>query len=154
TEGIALTSAQSPASSPAAIPQLPPTMPGAVGWAVPTGAGVAAAVAGPPSDIAPIAAVGDDTEIVFIVRSKRDPVQRSEVYVVDQAAPDLVARITHAARASGEQRAALARVPVGREANHGVPGLPFGHPQPPLRTAAANQLPGSPPVVRGQTAEY
>ena len=35
--------------------------------------------------------------------------QRSEVYVVDQAPPDLIAPITHAARASGEQRAALAR---------------------------------------------
>ena len=73
---------------------------------------------------------------MFIVRSRRDPSQRSEVYVVDQAAPDLVARITYAARASGEQRAALARAA-----------------QPSVRTAAANQLPGS-PVVRGQTAEY
>jgi len=60
------------------------------------------------AEIAPVVAAGDDNEIVFIVRSKRDPSQRSEVYVVDQAAPDLVARITHAARASGEQRAALA----------------------------------------------
>jgi S1-C subfamily serine protease len=58
-------------------------------------------------DLRPIAA-GDDTEIVFIVRSKRDPSQRSEVFVVDQAAPDLLARITHAARASGQQRAATA----------------------------------------------
>jgi thiol-disulfide isomerase/thioredoxin len=88
------------------------------------------------ADIAPVAA-GDDTEIVFIVRSKRDPAQRSEVYVVDGAAPDLIARITHAARASGEQRAALAR---------------SNQPQP-VRTAA-NQLPGALPVVRGQTAEY
>jgi hypothetical protein len=87
--------------------------------------------------LVPIAAAGDDTEIVFIVRSKRDPSQRSEVYVVDQAAPDLIARISHAARASGEQRAALARAA-----------------QPSVRTAAANQLPGAAPVVRGQSAEY
>jgi thiol-disulfide isomerase/thioredoxin len=59
-------------------------------------------------DEVPVAAAGDDTEIVFIVRSKRDPAQRSEVYVVDQAPPDLIARITHAARTSGQQRAALA----------------------------------------------
>jgi thiol-disulfide isomerase/thioredoxin len=113
-------------------PQLPAAMPGVgvVGTAQPTAAAV------PSYDIAPVAAAGEDTEIVFIVRSKRDPSQRSEVYVVDQAAPDLVARITHAARATGEQRAALARAA-----------------QPGIRTAAANSLPGS-PVVRGQTAEY
>jgi hypothetical protein len=99
-------------------------------------AGSAVASTSRSADLVPIAAAGDDAEIVFIVRSKRDPSQRSEVYVVDQAAPDLVARITHAARASGEQRAALARAG-----------------QATVRTAA-NQLPGSPPVVRGQTAEY
>ena len=80
---------------------------------------------------------GDDTEIVFIVRSKSDPAQRSEVYVVDQAAPDLIARITHAARASGEQRAALARTN-----------------QAGARTAAAGPRSGMPPVVRGQSTEY
>src|SRR5437764_888509 len=58
-------------------------------------AAVPATFAAPPAaspalpDLAPVAAVGDDTEIVFIIRSKRDPSQRSEVYVVDQAAPDL-----------------------------------------------------------------
>jgi S1-C subfamily serine protease len=137
---VALTSAQVPAAAVAAAPPLPPTMPG-VGPTVPSdplaSERASRAGAGAPSDMAPIAAAGDDTEIVFIVRSKRDPSQRSEVYVVDQAAPDLVARISHAARASGEQRAALARA--------AMPGV---------RTAAANQLPGSPPVVRGQTAEY
>jgi thiol-disulfide isomerase/thioredoxin len=141
-QGIALTSAQSPAAPLAAAPQLPPTMPSSVGRAVPADAVVASnnappVVAGPPSQLIPVAAAGDDTEIVFIVRSKRDPSQRSEVYVVDQAAPDLVARISHAARASGEQRAALARAA-----------------QVPVRTASANQLPGSTPVVRGQSAEY
>jgi thiol-disulfide isomerase/thioredoxin len=127
-----------------AAPQLPPTMPGLApaGAAQPFGsAGASPSPAGAsPSrlaDLAPVAAVGEDTEIVFIVRSKRDPSQRSDVYVVDQAAPDLVARITHAARASGEQRAALARAAQSN-----------------VRTAAANQVPGSPPVVRGQSAEY
>jgi hypothetical protein len=62
-----------------------------------------------PASVAPIAS-GDDMEIVFIVRSKRDPSQRSEVFVVDQAPPDLVARITREAQASGERRAALARL--------------------------------------------
>jgi thiol-disulfide isomerase/thioredoxin len=142
TDGIALTSAQSPAAPVAASPQLPPTMPGSVGRALPADPVVASnntpsRAAGLPSDLIPVAAAGDDTEIVFIVRSKRDPSQRSEVYVVDQAAPDLVARISHAARASGEQRAALARAA-----------------QPSVRTASANQLPGSAPVVRGQSAEY
>jgi hypothetical protein len=89
-------------------------------------------------DLAPVATAGDDTEIVFIVRSKRDPSQRSEMYLIDGAPPDLIARITHAAQASGQQRAALAR----------------GAAQPPIRTASANQLPGAPPVVRGQSAEY
>ena len=89
------------------------------------------------NELAPIAAVGDDTEIVFIVRSKRDPSQQSEVYVVDQAAPDLVARISHAARTSGEQRAALA----ARAA------------QPAARTAAAVPRTGN-PVIRGQSSDY
>jgi hypothetical protein len=85
----------------------------------------------------PVVAAGDDTEIVFIVRSKRDPSQQSEVYVVDQAAPDLVARISHAARTSGEQRAALAT----RAA------------QPAVRTAAAAARSGT-PVIRGQSSDY
>ena len=88
-------------------------------------------------DLQPVAAAGDDTEIVFIIRSKRNPSQNSEVYVVDQAPPDLIARITHAASASGQQRAALAR--AGQQAS---------------RTAAANALPGAPTVVRGQSNEY
>jgi S1-C subfamily serine protease len=88
-------------------------------------------------ETAPVVAAGDETEIVFIVRSKRDPLQQSEVYVVDQAAPDLVARISHAARTSGEQRAALA----ARAA------------QPAARTAAAVPRTGT-PVIRGQSSDY
>jgi thiol-disulfide isomerase/thioredoxin len=123
---VALVAAQTPAPATSPIPPLPPQMP----------AGPFSGPSRGPAALEPIA-VGDDTEIVFIVRSKRNPAERSEVYVVDQAAPDLVARITHAARASGEQRAALAR------AN-----------QPPVRTASAGQLPGAPSVVRGQSGEY
>ena len=135
---IALASTQSAAPPAAPIPPLPPTMPaGPLSGAIRREGEAPAEPRLPAADLAPVAAAGDDNEIVFIVRSKRDPSQRSEVYVVDQAPPDLIARITHAARASGEQRAALAR------AN-----------QPPIRTASANQLPGRPPVVRGQSAEY
>jgi S1-C subfamily serine protease len=86
-------------------------------------------------DEAPIAAASDDTEIVFIVRSKRNPAERSEVFVVDQAPPDLVARISHAARASGQQRAAMAQAAQSN-----------------LRTAAAAP-PGEPRLVRGQSTD-
>ncbi len=88
-------------------------------------------------DAPPVIAAGDDTEIVFIVRSKRDPSQRSEVYVVDQAAPDLLARITRAAQATGEQRAALARSAAQQS----------------VRTAAAPPRTNG-PVVRGQSSDY
>ena len=111
---LALASAPSPPSA-TPTPQLPPTM--------------------PQPELAPILAAGDDTEIVFIVRSKRNPAQHSEVFVVDQAPPDLVARITHAAQASSERRAALAR--AGQPAR-----------------VASNPLPGKPPIVRGQSGEY
>lgn len=63
----------------------------------------------PTNNLAPLSA-SDDTEIVFIVRSKKDPGQRSEVFVVDQVPPDLLARITREAQASGERRAAVARL--------------------------------------------
>jgi len=123
--GVALASAQAPLAQPASpAPQLSPQMP-------------AAASLPPANSLAPIAAAGDDTEIVFIVRSKSNQAQRSEVYVVDQAPPDLVARITHAARATGEQRAALAR------ANAAVASRPATSPQ----MSAA-------PIVRGQSGAY
>jgi S1-C subfamily serine protease len=120
-----------------ATPSLPPAN------AIPTSATIPNTATAPAdrfaqaAAIAPIAA-GDDTEIVFIVRSKRDPSQRSEVYVVDQAAPDLLARITRAAQATGEQRAALARNSAAQ-----FPG----------RTAAASAR-SSGPVVRGQSSDY
>jgi S1-C subfamily serine protease len=139
--GVALASAQLPPAATGTAPQLSPQMP-----AGPFGDGAASQFGAPsqfgsvgasPSPLAPVAAAGDDTEIVFIVRSKRDPAQRSEVYVVDQAPPDLLARISHAARTSGEQRAALARVA-----------------QPMAAAALASPLPGTPRVVRGQSTDY
>jgi thiol-disulfide isomerase/thioredoxin len=88
-------------------------------------------------DEAPVMAAGDDTEIVFIVRSKRDPAQRSEVYVVDQAPPDLIARISHAARTTGQQRAAVAQA----AAQAGV------------RSVAAAPPAAEPRLVRGQSTD-
>ncbi len=131
TSAIAQASFEAPAADRGPPPQMPASMPAA--GLVPTSASPGGAV-----DSAPIVAANDDSEIVFIVRSKRDPSQRSEVFVVDQAPPDLLARIVQAARASGEQRAALAQA----RAAGGVPRQP----QP-------FQPPFSPPVVRGQMAD-
>jgi hypothetical protein len=50
--------------------------------------------------------LGDDAELVVIVRSKRNPVQRSEIYVVDQASPELLTGIIHAARRRTQEQAA------------------------------------------------
>jgi S1-C subfamily serine protease len=128
----------------AALPQLAAQMPAGPLGAMPTATRTPAPASPTPAapiaaglaadDNAPVAA-GDDTEIVFIVRSKRDPAQRSEVYVVDQVAPDLIARITHAARSTGQQRAALARAG-----------------QPAARTASAPPA-FAPGVVRGQSSD-
>jgi S1-C subfamily serine protease len=141
---VASTTSTTPSSL--AVPPLPPQMPAASLSAASAPAGTSPAMqpaaaslpaaARLPSELAPIVAAGEDTEIVFIVRSKRDPAQRSEVFVVDQAPPDLVARITHAARTSGEQRAALARAAAAN------------------RTGAPAAVPATSAVVRGQMADY
>jgi thiol-disulfide isomerase/thioredoxin len=47
-----------------------------------------------------------DVEVVVIVRSKNRPESSSEIYQVDNASPDLIARITTAARASAQARTA------------------------------------------------
>jgi hypothetical protein len=147
TRNATAPSAVVPASATLAIapspapPQLPPQMPMV---SLPNTLPTAYEQAAPPTrpatlaaERSPIAVVVDDTEIIFVVRSKRDPAQRSEVFVVDQAPPDLIARITHAAQASGQQRAALARGAA-----------------PAARTASANAYPGQPAVVRGQSSDY
>jgi thiol-disulfide isomerase/thioredoxin len=113
---VAPVAAQVPLNEVAAVPQVAPREPARL----------------PGSDgVGPAAVADDDAEIVFIVRSKRNPQNRSEVFVVDQAPPDLISRITHAARTTGEQRAALAQ----------------------RAAASVASRPGMPPVVRGQTAE-
>jgi len=117
-------------------PQLPTAMPLAGGNPPPAIAPTSVPSAGA-SDIGPLNA-SDDSEIVFIVRSKRDPNQRSEVFVVDQAPPDLLARITLAARETGQKRAALAQARAASTA----PRQPLPY-----------QPPGAPPVVRGQTSD-
>jgi hypothetical protein len=76
-------------------------------------------------------AAGDDIEVVVIVRSKQRPESSSEIYLVDNASPDLVSSITTAARASAQARA------VARQN------------QPADRLARQNQA-NEQPVVRGQ----
>lgn len=86
-----------------------------------------------------IAAGDDDTEIVFIVRSKSNPQQRSEVFVVDGATPELVSRISEAARTTGQRRATQAT----SRATGTVP----------LQTAHRDRSREA-PVVRGQSGDY
>ena len=74
---------------------------------------------------------GDDTEVVCIVRSKRNPEDQSEIYVVDHVSPDLLSRITTAARQSAQTRTSARSV------------------QPANRLARQNRAPEE-PVVRGQ----
>ena len=134
--------AASPVAAEAPLPALAPSMPQreagvAVTPAVyqPEAAPASALPAGYESPVA----TEDDTEIVFIVRSKSNPRQQSEVFVVDGATPDLVSRISEAARTTGQRRAAQAtsRAPVSV----------------PLQTAHRDQ-PHAAPVVRGQSADY
>jgi hypothetical protein len=133
----------SAASAEAAIPALPQAMPGRADFAAaPANAlpplnpvGVAAPIA---AATAPVAQSDDDTEIVFIVRSKKNPDQRSEVYVVDQAAPELLSQISEAARSTGQRRAAAT---AAARSGATIPGL------------AQRTLPTEQPVVRGQS-EY
>ena len=82
-------------------------------------------------------ALDEDSELVVIVRSKRNPNQRSEIYVVDQATPDLLTNIVHAARSGATPQTAIAN----RQA------LPV---QP---RAMQRERFGGQPVVRGQSAE-
>jgi len=131
---VAPAAAEIPVSEATPLPQLPPQMPTtqlAGANPAPAPQTLTTRQAQPVQDMIPLAS-GDDSEIVFIVRSKRDPDQRSEVYVVDQAPPDLIARITHAARATGERQATLAR---SRAAT----------------AVASRPAVGNSPVVRGQS---
>jgi thiol-disulfide isomerase/thioredoxin len=84
--------------------------------------------------------IGSDTELVVIIRSKANPNQRSEIYVVDQASPELLTGIVHAARQGAEQRAAAI---ASSQTSVGLASQRFAHGQPPT----------TPPVVRGQSVE-
>lgn len=126
----AVAAAPAPAALPAEAPAMPLAMPGRTPLvAAPLAAAAAAPVVNP----------ADDTEIVFIVRSKRNPDQRSEVYVVDQASAELVTQISEAARSTGQRRAAA--VATARPPAAAMPGL------------AQRNMPAEQPVVRGQS-EY
>lgn len=135
---VAQASFEAPLAGGGLAPQMPPNMPQFAGNSPAGNSPVANSPRAAATDIGPIVNASDDSEIVIIVRSKRDPQQRSDVYVVDQAPPDLLARIAQAARASGEQRASLAQARAA--------SLPQRQPLP-------YQPPGS-PIVRGQTAEH
>lgn len=98
------------------LPELPPQMPRPGAFAE---AGMMAAG----SD--------DDTEVVCIVRSKRNPENQSEIYLVDHVSPELLSRITTAARESSQARAS------GRNVQ-------------PANSVARQNRPSEEPVIRGQ----
>ena len=115
--GVALAAAQTPAQSmPSAdVPQLASAMPA-------------------------LPALGSDTELVVIIRSKRNPQERSEIYVVDQASPELLTGIVHAARQGAQQRAAAI---ANSQTSAAIA---------PPRFAQGQPFPGQ-SVVRGQSGE-
>jgi Trypsin-like peptidase domain len=128
-------------SQPASLPELPSEMPSrATGGGLPvTPVGYSGPSGGRADSLAsaaPIPATADaDTELVVIVRSKRNRDQRSEIYLVDQASPDLLSGIVTAARQGAAQRAASV---ASRQ-------------QAPA--TAPRQLYQAPPVVRAQSSE-
>ena len=90
-------------ATPRSLPELPAAMPspGLSGGLPVTPVGFS----GQPNTQPP-AATGADTELVVIVRSKLNPQERSEIYLVDQASPDLLSGIVTAARQGAAERAA------------------------------------------------
>ncbi len=116
------------------LPDLPAAMPSPFGGrslpVTPVG------YSGQPSTQPPAAADGD-TELVVIVRSKLNPQERSEIYLVDQASPDLLSGIVTAARQGAAERAAslAARQPT------------------PASASPPPQMYRAPPVIRAQSGE-
>jgi S1-C subfamily serine protease len=105
------TSESPPSSQPRSLPELPSAMPnrGAAGGLPVKPAGYSGQVNEPitaPRSPSFAPASADDTELVVIVRSKRNPEQRSEIYLVDQASPDLLTGIVSAARQGAAERTA------------------------------------------------
>jgi thiol-disulfide isomerase/thioredoxin len=140
---------EQPASALAAapLPSLPAAMPSREASVAVTPAVYQPATA--PDAVAPAGfespvAGGDDTEIVFIIRSKSNPQQRSEVFVVDGATPDLVGRISEAARATGQRRAAQAAARVAP-----ISAGPAGTVQTAHRDRSREST-----IVRGQSSDY
>lgn len=118
-----------------AIPDLPPVMPGG---STPSGAPIRpVGYSSEPVGYSSESALGSDAELVVIIRSKQNPQVRSEIYVVDQASPQLMAEIVSAARAG-------ARPPVTPASSQQA--------VPPQRFAQGPPL-GGQPIVRGQSAE-
>jgi thiol-disulfide isomerase/thioredoxin len=142
-EATLAAASEQPAAVEAPVPALPAAMPQREATLAVTPAvyqpEAAPGAAAPVTNENPIAAGDDDTEIVFIVRSKSNPQQRSEVFVVDGATPELVGRISEAARTTGQRRATQAASRAAGAA--------------PLQTAHRDRLRGA-PVVRGQSGEH
>ncbi|MDX1944433.1 MAG: trypsin-like peptidase domain-containing protein [Pirellulaceae bacterium] len=127
------------ATAPRTLDVPPPSLPAAMPSPAVPSTGVPTTPASfeqPRSQPAPSAGtpeIGDDTELVVIIRSKQNPQQRSEIYVVDQATPELLTGIVQAARQGATGRtAALA-----------------GRPAPAATRPPENRQ----PVIRGQFAE-
>jgi thiol-disulfide isomerase/thioredoxin len=91
----------------ASLPDLPAEMPN-------RGLNVTPASFSSPPTAATASTLDDDSELVVIIRSKSNPSQRSEIYVVDQASPELLTGIIHAARrgSSDQESAVAARQPA------------------------------------------
>jgi thiol-disulfide isomerase/thioredoxin len=132
------------------IPELPRSMPGgnsSLGgaprlMATPSGVPVRNVSNGTVSNGTGGGPLGADAELVVIIRSKQNPQERSEIYVVDQASPQLMAEIVAAAREGARQRSAPASAQQGME-------------DPRFAQLPQGQLPqyGGQPIVRGQSAE-
>ena len=137
-----LAAAAPPASGGAvSIPELPPAMPGGFASAENPNIPVTPASYTPPATTPPGASpapIADgDTELVVIVRSRRSPGERSEIYLVDQASGDLLSGIVTAARQGAAARAAslAARQPAA------------------AASGASPQLYRAPPVIRAQSGD-
>jgi hypothetical protein len=130
--GVALASAEEPIGA-TAVPDTVPQLAGQMPVGQP-------ARFDPPSHAAPISG---DTELVVIIRSKTNPQQRSEIYVVDQASPDLLTGIVQAARQGAQQRTATMAggQPSSAISAFAAPGAPPGDPR------------FAQPVVRGQSGQ-
>jgi S1-C subfamily serine protease len=126
------------ATQPRTLPDLPSTMPNRetggglsvtpVGYSVPANERESS----PRSPSFASSAADDDTELVVIIRSKRNPQQRSEIYLVDQVSPDLLSGIVSAAKQGAAERTAAI---AARQ---------------PAPAAASPQMYEAPPVIRAQ----